>query len=202
VRLQKETLLRIPGIRIDNFGNATLHGTSWDARNYFEAVEAMPIGQLKGVNLCELLEWLRWGSEDCVMWECTLPELTRLISQWEKDNPKATPKDFGIPRRHNSLAWMQFWNNFGFAEHTDLARRCRCKTVFSCDQFECPECRKHWTDSGRTAIGPRGERTYDLLLRGHTGYSVCLAAWNSRGTKRFGPDLLDKRWPKMLYFAA
>lgn len=73
-----KSLERLPSLARDKYGNLNLKGENIGYFGLYPRVKyILTLGAdvLKGTILSELLDWLRWGSETSVRWDCTLPEL-------------------------------------------------------------------------------------------------------------------------------
>lgn len=169
------SLDQIPGVFRDQFGNPRC-GRSV-TRGETEFVLQLPIGALKEVVLSDLLNWLRWGSRNSVMWECTLPELISVIEKWLKDNPDA-PQDLFAPGIRGEVNWEAIWNERGIKSEVFRKHRC-CGQILS-EYEDCPQCLTGWHEMGEFWLGPRGEDTYNLVLMGADGGYVATAVWFNR----------------------
>src|SRR5665213_3470043 len=89
------SLLVLPWVRVDQHGNlnfVSIADRTEGLRPRFERLMNIGLQSLKSTKLNELLDWVMWGAETGVMWECTAVELSELIGYWEKANPKAGAK--------------------------------------------------------------------------------------------------------------
>src|SRR5262249_9928438 len=140
---------------------------------------ALPTGTLAGTKLVDVLEWPRWGSATGCMWECTLPEMIRLIEKWLLDNPDGTLKNFGISQPSPDFTWQELWETRGSKGGYRRARKCSCRKIH--EEFaHCDACGQAWYDMQQTTLTVRGPETYNVILEGADGGSIAAAVWNGR----------------------
>ena len=183
-----ESLDKIPGVFRDRYGNPRC-GRSV-TRGETEFVLELPKGALQDVILSELLNWIRWGSQTSVMWECTLPELIQIIEKWHGDNPNA-PKRLFDPHITSDADWESLWIRRGVKGEVRRAYKC-CGLLFPEYQQSCTQCDKHWTDMQEVWVGQRGEGTYNLILEGADGSYVAAAVYTSRNWILHVPDRFQR----------
>lgn len=188
-----KSLETLPGTIRDQYGNLNLvdeNVGNAGLRKRVEYLLALDRSQMAGTVLCDLLDWLRWGSETSVMWECTLPELIKVTEKWLAANPDA-PRNLFTPYFTKEVNWDELWIERGFKGKMRERRKC-CGAIFK--EFEdCRVCHKAWYNMERVYIGPRGEGTYHLVLNGADGGSVAAAVWTCRGQQLTSPRIFEKR---------
>lgn len=179
------SLTKLPGTQVDEHGNLKFktEGESVGLRWRLETVLRLNPRELTGTRLSELLNWLRWGSQGGVMWECTLPELVALVEKWEAANPDAPAEQYGVDQPDQD--WSELWKNARIAGLRRV-RDCRCGLKL----VEIGRCRcgRGYFDGKDRTEGPRGPETYNLVLIGGSGYNIAEAAFVTRGKPRPIPE--------------
>jgi len=189
-----ESLERLPGTTRDRYGNLNLvDGNTGNGglRKHFEYLLALDGAQMAGTVLCDLLDWLRWGSETGVMWECTLPELISLIDKWSAANPNA-PLELFTRYFTKEVNWDELWSERGMKGEMRRKRKCGCGRIFT-EFHDCNLCHQRWHEMKQVYIGPRGEGTYYLVLQGADGGSVAAAVWSRHGQPLTSPRGFEER---------
>jgi hypothetical protein len=190
----KSSLLKLPGVVKDTYGNLNVVGVKSGSglRHRYSFVLRLSFKSLAGVVLEELLNWMRWGSMDGVMWECTARELFRVVERWERANPDAPASLYGITEDRELPEWNEFWKTYrAHAESVRSQRRCSCGRFFRTFEFTtCPACDTSYWDGKNELLGPRGPRTYNLALIGGDGHAVAALAYATRGQARPIPENL------------
>ncbi|OGN07444.1 MAG: hypothetical protein A2669_01865 [Candidatus Yanofskybacteria bacterium RIFCSPHIGHO2_01_FULL_48_25b] len=184
----------MPGTVQDQYGNLELVGENverFGLRKRVEYLFALDGSQMTGVILCELLDWLRWGSETSVMWNCTLQELITIIEKWLAANPDAALELF-TPHFTEEVSWDKLWNERGLKGRMHRKRKCRCGTIFR-EFDDCHVCYERWHEMKEVYVGPQGEGTYDLVLNGAAGGSIAAAVWTCRGQRLTSPGDFERR---------
>ena len=182
------SLLHLPGMATDRHGNMNLNtapkGKGLRYRHDY-AISLDPV-LLKGVILSELLNWMRWGSQSGVMWECTLKELVQLIGHWEKANSEKAL--YGIRGNDKREYWDQLFSKACMTGISPGYICPICKTPnLDTTLWDCKKCGFHCFPSFTRKdifIGNRGPNSYDLALEGADGLEVANAAYFTRGEKR------------------
>jgi len=177
-----ESLERLPGLTRDKYGNLDLEGENIGYFGLYPRVKyilALGADVLTGTVLSELLDWLRWGSETSVRWDCTLPELIAVIEKWLGSNPDASRNAFN-PYFTKDVDWNQLWVERGMKDCIYIKHRCRCGIMHGEFDLECQACWQKWHEMEKVRMGPRGENSYNLVLLGADGGSVAAAVWTNR----------------------
>jgi hypothetical protein len=177
-----ESLERLPNLTRDRYGNLNLKGENIGYSGLHARVKhvlALEGSVLAGTVLSELLDWLRWGSETFVRWDCTLPELILVIEKWLEANHDA-PLSLFNPYFSQEVDWSQLWIERGMKGDMYVKYRCRCGILHGEFDLECQACWQKWHEMERLNMGPRGEGSYNLVLHGAAGGSVSAAVWTNR----------------------
>jgi hypothetical protein len=178
-----ETLERLPGLAKDEYGNlnvAAFTKRNCGLRHRVDYALQAPRGTFTGTKLSDLLDWMRWGSECSVMWECTLPELIQVIEKWLGDNADAPQELFGLYGDPAGADWNKLWTDRGIKDEVLTKRQCqRCGKIYR-EFDDCDKCYIPWYEMETVMVGPRGPHTYNLVLMGAAGYSIAAAVWNNR----------------------
>lgn len=183
----ESSLVHLPGVKADKFGNLHFTGERvnyYGLRPRYEFVLKLDPKELKNTVLSELLNWLRWGAQTSVKWECTLPELVKLIEHWEKFNSDLAA--YGFTEGTEPVQWEKLWANgyrYGIFERYFCSH---CKKKYDRFCLNCSFCNRILKV---IEDGPRGINSYDLILEGADGVWVAEAAWFSRGKLRVIPEL-------------
>lgn len=187
--MMHQSLLKLPGLRPDRYGNINVAGNSEEGlRHKYSFVLRQPFSALAGVRLDELLEWMRWGSEDGVMWELNAHELFRVIAWWERANPNAPPALYGVEGDlPKMMEWREFWRaHNAIAYMATPMTRCECGRVFDNNAtLFCPSCDEHYLygrQEPRHIV--RGMGHYNLAIKGACGAEVAELAYATRGQVR------------------
>jgi hypothetical protein len=183
-----ESLDKLPNVRRDEYSNLLVTVSSVrdkGLRGRFEYVMGLASEHFTGLVLCDLLEWLRAGSETAVRWDCTLPELILLIEKWLAANPDAPVQLFN-PYFTSYVDWVTLWDERGMKDDIYFRRRCMCGYLLR--EFDsCYVCGMEWADMTKVILGPRGVGTYNLVLFGASGGAVAAAVWTSRNWLLYPP---------------
>jgi hypothetical protein len=189
-------LEKLPGLIRDRYGNLRVAQEANGLRGRIEYALNLATDELAGTRLAELLDWMRWGDECSVMWECTLPELIQVIEKWLAANPEAPWEIFGIHNHQNEVSWDSLWAKQGQKEEIWEAKRCRCGSIHG--QFtDCDECGQHWFQMETVSMGPRGPNSYNLGLMYANGVTVAAAVWNYRNWLLIEPQGFRTKPPKL-----
>ncbi len=192
------SLLKIPGLTIDQLGNVNFPGEilGKGLRPRHDFVMALPNTSLKDVMLGDLLDWLRWGSGNTVMWECTLPELKTLIEKWEDSNPDPPPERYTTFRSQaqSTTSWVEFWTKYSASQYAYRRRKCPEHNIQLREYNDCPKCYKPWYDLDKVYGNRRGEWQYNLVAKADGHFVARLVAQTPRqeriGSPLSSPDQL------------
>lgn len=190
-----ESLDRLPDVARDQYGNLGFKGENAGhsgLRPRVNWVLALPDSALTGTVLCELLDWLRWGSQVSVMWECSLPELILVIEKWLAANPGAPVAAFH-PHFRQDVDWEKLWTERGFKDGMRVKHRCGCGRLYGDFTLICKKCWQQWHEMERVNVGPRGPGTYNLVLQGADGGSVAAAVWTNRNWVFWSPLEFERK---------
>jgi hypothetical protein len=184
------TLTGLPGTIRDEFGNLKLKRHDGMRRRWAHAMRLRPEALTKAA-LSELLNWLRWGSQTGVMWECTAEELFKLVERWEEANPTATPEQYGVSEPLPPATMETLWEKRAFMLCTKLRFRCkRCNEVFGPNDCRCDKCgAERYLFGEKEMHGPRGNGSYNFALEGGDGNTIAAFALATRGRTRTVPIL-------------
>lgn len=180
------SLRGLPNTQVDQFGNLNVNGTRSShsgLRHHYDYLMQIELEALRDRQLDQLLNWIRWGAETEVVWECTLPELVALIERWEQVNE--LPELYGMPPEDTRVSWISLWKQakkYGVFTH-HFCRRCNRRTNTA---RHCSHCYT-WGETFPFTTGPRGPETYNLELEWNDGHAVANAAYHTRGKKRSIP---------------
>ena len=181
------SLSGISGIRKDKYGNLKVRGvrSGEGLRHRYAFVMRLPYCELAKVQLGELLDWMRWGAQEGVMWECTMAELLRVIMRWERANPEADASRYSSLNM-GALSWTDFWSSHSaFAYQAWRVVRCKCGRIFDYDGMFCPRCdASHFEGTWETRHLTRGLGHYNLAVHGAGGSAVAALAFTTRNRPR------------------
>ncbi len=189
LRCRYPGLMGLAGTEGDRNGNLKIIGlASGDSlRPTYDFLMRLPLENLRGRPLPELLNWMRWGGGTAVIWECTLSELVAFIERWEQVNEH--PDLYGIKPTDPAVTWYTLWNQSGCVRGVITQHHCvNCEddtTVAS----HCATC-DEYVDARAVVVGPRGPGTANLELQWSEGYTVANAAYHTRGRRRRIPKKL------------
>ncbi len=183
------SLVGLPTLTVDEFGNINVSGNNPPAnglRHRYQFVKKLPLKHLRQTKLTDLLGWMRWGSKDGSMWECSMGEIIQIIERWEKANPNATLDQYGLKKQDlQDCSWDEVVKQ-SYAAKFFHRRRCNhCKRYHKqvAPWLDCHRCGHPWHESTDVISGPRGLGTYNLILIGLDGYYLVGAAYRTRYRK-------------------
>lgn len=180
----------LPRTVVDPMGNLNVENSATGAglRHRVDYLIGLPEGARKGTILGELLNWLRWGGQDSVKWECTLSELRLIIWQWERDNPDER-RYVAYENMKCYASWDTLWGKHSEAVGRFTQYRCTVCKKIAADMGYCNHCKecRGITAWKEIVCYPRNNSGYNLILAGHDGNDVALAVQAvSNGSQHLG----------------